>query len=275
MAEFIYRVITDAEYKGDLAVDRMGSLRRLVQRMDDVLQSGEGAGGFSPAISRYPMEVTDANGEKFTVQRSPRQAGFIEFATKWNLQINVAACVEDYWHDFKEDLSKFNLSGAEIWTEYMCTKLERKLDGAHWTELEGYRYFLNLYVSAIPAALLTSEWHGKGQSQPSLGIRTAHDANGNQYIVNFNSRRVIKALEKNTSAFTTSETLPVKMIKQDRAREFISDFVGILYPQATITWKPHYTDGYIKFTVSTICDSAFVMEINKFDPHIHFKIFKR
>jgi hypothetical protein len=221
------------------------------------------------------MEVTDANGEKFTVQRSPRQAGFIAFAAKWNLQINVAGCVKDYWHDFTEDLSKFNLSGAEMWAEYMCTKLERKLDAPHWTELEGYDYILDFFVSEIPAALLTREWHGPGQSQPSLGIRTAKDADGNQYIVNFNSKRVIKALQQNTSAFTTSETLTHEMIKDNSAREFISDFIRILYPRATITWKTHYTDSYIKFTVSTILRSAFVMEINKYDPHIHFKIFKR
>ena len=220
------------------------------------------------------MELMDEKGEKFTIQRSPMQAGFIDFAAKWKLQINVAGCIKDYWHDFKEDLSTFNLSGAEIWAEYMCTKLERKLDAPHWTELEGYRYFLNLYVSAIPAALLTREWHGPGQSQPSLGIRTAYDADGNQYIVNFNSRRVIKALQQNTSAFTTSETLTHEMIKLDSAREFISDFVRIIYPTATITWETHYTDSYIKFTVSTILRSAFVMEINHYDPHIHFKIFK-
>ena len=35
------------------------------------------------------------------------------------------------------------------------------------------------------------------------------------------------------------------------------------------------SDSYIKFTVSTILRSTFVMEINNYDPHIHFKIFKQ
>jgi hypothetical protein len=37
--------------------------------MDGVLQSGEGAGGFCPAIAKYPMEVKDEKGEIFTIQR--------------------------------------------------------------------------------------------------------------------------------------------------------------------------------------------------------------
>ena len=254
----------------------MIALKRLVKQTDGFLQAeGGAAGGFVPAIKRYPMEVKDAAGNKCIIQRSARQTGFIDFFRGWGLGINIGKCIADYEANFQQDLSDFELNDEEIWTEYMCTKLERKLDGAD-DDLEGNEYTLNFNVSEIPAELLTREWAGGAQSHPSRGIRTATDGHGNQYIVNFNSRKVLKALSKQppAAAYETTETLKHQFIECDKAKAFIVEFISIIYPRGTITWSECFTVEYMEFRVSTVHDSYFVMEFSPEDVHIHFKIFK-
>ena len=255
----------------------MIALKRLVKQMDGFLQAeGGAAGGFVPAIKRYPMEVKDAAGNKCIIQRSARQTGFIDFFRGWGLNIKPGQCIADYEADFHQDLSVFELNEEEIWTEYMCTKLERKLDGAD-DDLEGNEYTLNFNVSEIPAELLTREWDGGAQSHPSRGIRTATDGHGYQYIVNFNSRKVLKALAKQPSAaaYETSETVEHQFIECDKAKAFIVEFISIIYPGGRITWSEIDTVEYMEFRVSTVHDSYFVMEFDPRHRHIHFKIFKR
>ena len=269
----------DRGYKSAVAIERMMSLRQLVKQTDGFLQAeGGAAGGRQPAILTYPLTVKDpSTNEPYVIERSPRQTGFLDFFQRWNLQINREACIGDYRRYFDEDLSQFQLSDAELWTEYMCTKLERRLPSAHYTNLENYDHLLNFYVTQIPPALITNEWSEGACCHPSRGIRTATDQDGNQYIVNFDAHRVLKALGKQPAAhaYEAFPTYDVIFIKQTEARQFITDFIAIVYPGANIEWKQDTTDCYIRFALSTTPWFSYVMEISPtFGEHIHFKIWR-